>query len=123
VQPWVRKGVGKAVQTLVGVFLGRHDVDTQCGFKGFAGPVADIAFRDLRIDGFLFDVEVALVLTRAGLPLDFVPVTLVNHGKSTVRVLPTGLRTLVEGWRVVRAGAHDRDKIDQLRALGLPPEA
>lgn len=119
VQPWVRRGLGRVVQSLVGVLLGRRDVDTQCGFKGFAGPVADIVFRDLRVDGFLFDVEVTLLLTRAGVGLDFVPVTLVNHDKSTIRLFPTGVRTLVEGLRVVRTGAEQRQKVAALGALYL----
>lgn len=117
VQPWVRQGFGKVVQLLVGILIGRRDVDTQCGFKGFAGPVADIVFRDLRIDGFLFDVEVALVLTRAGLELDFVPVTLVNHDRSTVHLLSTGTRTVVEGWQIARMRTGHRKKVAALRAL------
>ena len=119
VQPWIRKRVGKAVQVLVGALLDRRDVDTQCGFKGFAGPVAEIVFRNLRTKGFLFDVEVAHLLTRAGLDLAFVPVVLVNHDKSTVHLVPTGIRTLVEGWRIVRTRTRDREKIAALRALYL----
>jgi dolichyl-phosphate beta-glucosyltransferase len=32
-------------------------LDTQCGFKFFAGPVARAAARDLRATGFAFDIE------------------------------------------------------------------
>lgn len=118
-QPWVRRGVGRVVQLLVGALLGRRDIDTQCGFKGFAGPVADVLFTDLRTDGFLFDVEITLLLVRAGVRIDFLPVELVRSESSTVRLLPTALRSLGEAWRIFLARGRSSRELGMLRALYL----
>lgn len=73
----------------------RGKVDTQCGLKGFSGPLAEALFPLLRQDRFGFDVEIFMLLNRAGVPLELVPVTLVNQDISTVN-LGTGLRTFQE---------------------------
>lgn len=114
-RPWLRCVLGGLVQLGVGALLGRRDVDTQCGFKAFSAPVAEIVFRDLRTEGFLFDVEVTLLLNRAGVPLDFVPVVLVNHDVSTVRPVRTALRTLAEAWAILRALDGDDGRVEALR--------
>lgn len=116
-QPWIRKGLGRLVQTLVGSLLGRRDMDTQCGFKGFSGPLAEVLFADLRTDGFLFDVELALLLVRAGVELDFLPVVLENQGSSTVRILPTALRSLREGWGILSAARRSDGRVEKLRSV------
>ena len=118
-QPWIRRGIGRVVQSLVGLLLGRSDVDTQCGFKGFAGAAADVLFADVRTEGFLFDVEISLLLVRAGVRIDFLPVVLLNRGASTVRLLPTALRSLSEGWRIFNARGGSADRVSALRALYL----
>jgi glycosyltransferase involved in cell wall biosynthesis len=118
-QPWVRRAIGRVVQSLVGLLLGRSDVDTQCGFKGFAGPAADVLFADLRIDGFLFDVEISQLLVRAGVRIDFIPVVLLNRGATTVRLLPTALRSLSEGWRIFKSRGGSADRVRALRELYL----
>jgi dolichyl-phosphate beta-glucosyltransferase len=97
-----RRTASVVVRGLVGVLLGRHDVDTQCGLKAFSGPLADILFPMLRVEGFLFDVELTLLLTRAGIELDFLPVTLAGSDASSVRLLRTGLRTVRESWQLWR---------------------
>lgn len=115
-RPWHRTVLGGLVQWAVGGLLGRSDVDTQCGFKAFAGPVAEVVFGGLRTDGFLFDVEVTLVLTRAGVQLDFVPVVLVNHDGSTVHPFRSALRTLQEAWTMLREVEADDPRIVRLRS-------
>ncbi len=97
-----RRAASVFVRGFVGILLGRHDVDTQCGLKAFSGPLADVLFPMLRVDGFLFDVELTLLLTRAGIALDFLPVTLVGSDASSVRLIGTGARTLSEAWQLWR---------------------
>lgn len=114
VQSLQRRLVSKAVRGAAGALLGRHDVDTQCGLKAFSGPLADALFPMLRVDGFLFDVELSLLLTRAGVRIDFVPVVLVNRDESSVRLIGTGARTLLEAWQVWRGR---RRTVEEMRAL------
>lgn len=111
----LRKALGRAVRTVVGTFLGRNDVDTQCGFKGFAGPVADVLFAELRTDGFLFDVELTVILVRAGVELEFVPVKLVNQGASTVHLIPTALRSIREALGILRLRGDADGRVEALQ--------
>ena len=50
-------------------------VDTQCGFKFFAGPLARAAAADLRTAGFAFDVELLLHCRQLGAGITEIPVT------------------------------------------------
>ena len=100
-----RRWASRLVRLVAGTVIGRRDVDTQCGLKAFSAELADALFPMLRIDGFLFDVELTLLLSRAGVPMGFVPVTLVNQDESTVRVLRTGFGTLRDAWRIWRGVA------------------
>jgi glycosyltransferase involved in cell wall biosynthesis len=49
-------------------------VDTQCGFKFFAGPLARAAAAELRTAGFAFDVELLLNCRRLGAAIAEIPV-------------------------------------------------
>jgi dolichyl-phosphate beta-glucosyltransferase len=57
-QKWYRRlgswGFGHCMHMVVGL---RNVHDTQCGFKFFRGPVAHDLFQRMRIDGYMFDVE------------------------------------------------------------------
>lgn len=101
-QPLTRRLIGRTIRVVTTSIVGRRDVDTQCGLKAFSGAVADTLFPMLQIDGFLFDVEVALLLVRAGVPLFFVPVSLKPQESSTVAFLKTGRETVLDLWRLHR---------------------
>ncbi len=58
---------------IVGVDISRFK-DTQCGFKAFRGPVARDLFRSLRVDGFMFDVEMLYVAIQQGYRICEMPV-------------------------------------------------
>jgi glycosyltransferase involved in cell wall biosynthesis len=61
-------------------------VDTQCGFKFFAGPLARAAAADLRTAGFAFDVELLLHCLRLGAAIAEIPVTWRDMPGSTFSV-------------------------------------
>lgn len=118
-----RRSASLVVRGLVGMLLGRHDVDTQCGLKAFSGPLADSLFPLLRVEGFLFDVELTLLLTRAGIELDFLPVTLAGSDASSVRLLRTGVRTVRESWQLWRGRrrrAEEREALSRFATPGRP---
>lgn len=118
-QPLLRRLAGGAVRVVMGRILGRSDVDTQCGLKAFSGPLAEALFPALRIEGFLFDAEAALLLTRAGVPISFVPVELRRSGASTIGFARTGLKTLREAWRLGRIG-RDLPDLTGVGTAGAP---
>ncbi len=119
----VRRWASGLVRRVVGWALGRSDLDTQCGFKAFSGPLAEAVFPLLRVDGFLFDVELCLLLTQAGVEIEAVPVTLINQDTSTVHVLGTGLDTLAESWRLWRIRRRRAGDLEMLRAAASVPVA
>ena len=105
-----RRVAGRIVRFVSAFLVGRRDIDTQCGLKGFSGELADLLFPMLTIDGFLFDVELCFLLAEAGVEIRFIPVHLVNQGHSTVSFLRTGSSTVVDASRIkVRRLRHSYD--------------
>jgi dolichyl-phosphate beta-glucosyltransferase len=78
--------------------------DTQCGFKFFAGDLARSAARQLRIDGFAFDVELLRLIVAMGEPIKEIPVVWSDGQGSTYRALTDGLRTAAELLHLARSG-------------------
>ncbi len=70
--------------------------DTQCGFKFLAGDLAREVARELRIDGFAFDVELLRAVSRIGVPIKEIPVVWSDAQGSKLRVLNDGTRTMVD---------------------------
>jgi dolichyl-phosphate beta-glucosyltransferase len=68
--------------------------DTQCGFKFFPGDVARAVARQLRVDGFAFDVEMLRETMRLGVPITEVPVAWSDKEGSTLRSLPDGAKAV-----------------------------
>ena len=68
--------------------------DTQCGFKFFAGDLARTAARQLRIDGFAFDVELLRAVTNMGVLVKEVPVMWTDKKGSTLRTLDGARATM-----------------------------
>ena len=56
-QPWYREIMGKIFNLFIKILLFREFNDTQCGFKLFKGDMVREIAREMRIDGFAFDVE------------------------------------------------------------------
>jgi len=76
--------------------------DTQCGFKFFAGDVARVAARHLRIDGFAFDVELLRAIVDMGVKVREVPVVWSDKEGSTLRALRDGTRAAADVFRLAR---------------------
>jgi dolichyl-phosphate beta-glucosyltransferase len=76
--------------------------DTQCGFKFFPGEVARVAARQLRIDGFAFDVELLRVIVDMGVPIREIPVVWSDKEGSTLRSLRDGVRAAVDVFRLTQ---------------------
>jgi dolichyl-phosphate beta-glucosyltransferase len=88
-------------------------VDTQCGFKLFRGPVAEVLFPLVVTEGFGFDVELLMLAERRGYRVTEVPVNWADQPGSKVGVLRDGPRMLGEVLaarrrlaRAARAGAR-----------------
>ena len=98
-QPFHRRLLGKAGNLLVRLLAVPGIRDTQCGFKLFRGDVARDLFRQARIDGFAYDMEILFLARRHGFSIAEVPVLWFNSLESKVSVVRDSLRTL---WDLLR---------------------
>jgi glycosyltransferase involved in cell wall biosynthesis len=95
VQPLGRRAGGAVFRKLERLIL-PGITDTQCGFKFFDGPLARAIVNRCRINGFAFDVEFLLHISRAGRSVVEVPVIWSDVPGSTFSARKHGLRTLVD---------------------------
>ena len=68
--------------------------DYQCGCKAFRGDVAHDIFRRCKVDGFAFDFEAILWADKLGYRIAEMPVKVINHRESKVRIVRDTLRML-----------------------------
>lgn len=86
-QPLYRELMGKTFNRIIRLLGVRGIRDTQCGFKLLEGEVARRLFRELRTDGFAFDVELLWLARRHGLRVDEVGVRWLDAPGSRVHPL------------------------------------
>jgi dolichyl-phosphate beta-glucosyltransferase len=86
-QSLIREMLGKALNKIIQFVYVPGISDTQCGFKLFKGDAARQLFSKLKIDGFLFDVEMLYLARVQGLKVAEVPVKWEHNKLSRVRVL------------------------------------
>jgi dolichyl-phosphate beta-glucosyltransferase len=80
---------------LFSFFSGRlagFSYDTQCGIKAFSSKAAKDIFSRCRADGFAFDFEVMMYAKALSFSVTQLPVKIINHGQSKVRVLHDSVR-------------------------------
>lgn len=68
--------------------------DSQCGCKAFSGRAAREIFSRAKVNGFAFDFECILWAQRLGFKIKEMPVKIINHRASTVRVFRDTLSML-----------------------------
>ncbi len=105
-QPWYRETMGRTYNALVRRLVLGDFADTQCGFKLFTGPAAEIVFRQMECPRFGFDAEVLLRARRAGMRVAEVGVVWRNVEGSRVAPIRDGARMFWDLWRVRRIGSR-----------------
>lgn len=85
-QSLARRAASHAFTLLVSRVIVPGIRDTQCGFKGFRGEVAEDLFSRVRLDRFAFDVEVVYLARERGLRIGHVPVVLEHDDDSRLRL-------------------------------------
>jgi hypothetical protein len=68
--------------------------DSQCGCKAFRGEAAEKIFSRCEVNGFAFDFEAILWAVKYGMSIKEIPVRVINHGESKVRVVRDTLKML-----------------------------
>ena len=68
--------------------------DSQCGCKAFRGAVAEKIFSRCEVNGFAFDFEAILWAVKMKMNIAEIPVHVINHGESKVRIVRDTIRML-----------------------------
>lgn len=83
---FIRKLASKVYIKIVNIVGGFKLSDSQCGCKAFRGDAAKNIFSRCTVDGFAFDLEAILISQKLGYKIKEVPVKIINHRESKVRV-------------------------------------
>ena len=89
-----RARMGRTFNRLSRAVTGLDLRDTQCGFKAFRAPVAQLLFHLGVVDGFAFDVEILALAKRMGYRVTEVPVHWHAVAESRVDVVRDPARML-----------------------------
>ena len=68
--------------------------DSQCGCKAFTGTAAQEIFSRCEVDRFAFDFEAILWAVNKNMKIVEMPVKVINHGESKVRIVRDTIRML-----------------------------
>ena len=84
--PFYRKILGKAFNLLFRILFGIKLHDTQCGYKAMRKNVLEKLERDLNIEGFAYDIDLAVKAKKHGYKIVEMPVTWSHMEGSKVNV-------------------------------------
>ena len=125
-QPLYRRFFGRCFNWVTRTVMGLPFKDTQCGFKAFKRPAAQVIFRLQRIERWGFDPEILFIARKLGYTIREVPVTWGHDERSRMSYLKDGMKMLEE-MAVIRtnslAGRYDEDiaKLKDTSAMVTPP--
>ena len=91
---FLRKIASKTYIRVLGLVGGFRLSDSQCGCKAFSATAAQEIFSRCEIDGFAFDIETILWATKLEIKIAEIPVRVIRHSDSKVRLLRDTFRML-----------------------------
>ena len=101
-QPFYREMMGKTFNRIVQMLVVKGIKDTQCGFKAFKEKAAEDIFKDAKIDGFGFDVEIIYLAAKKGYKIDEISVEWYNDERSKISPVKDSLRMFNEILKIKR---------------------
>ena len=84
---FIRKLASKTYIKVLCIVGGFKLSDSQCGCKAFRGDAAEKIFSRCEVDGFAFDFEAILWAVKYNMKIAEMPVKIINHRESKVRML------------------------------------
>lgn len=91
---FLRKIMSKVYIKILCIAGGFKLSDSQCGCKAFRREAAQAIFPRCEVDGFAFDFEAILWAVKRGYKIAEMPVKVVNHRESKVRIVRDTVRML-----------------------------
>jgi glycosyltransferase involved in cell wall biosynthesis len=107
--PVARRAASRVFNLTIRSALGLPFGDTQSGLKGFQRAAAQQIFRQARVDGFAFDVEVLWLARRLSLEVAEVNVRAMERQGSKVQMVADALEMLGQVWAVRQAPTNPAD--------------
>jgi glycosyltransferase involved in cell wall biosynthesis len=110
-QPLYRQFFGRCFNWITRTVMGLPFKDTQCGFKAFRRPVAQVIFRLQTIERWGFDPEILFIAQKLGYRIQEVPVTWGHDERSRISYLKDGIKMLEDMARIRAnslAGRYDK---------------
>jgi glycosyltransferase involved in cell wall biosynthesis len=95
-QPLYRQFFGRCFNWITRTVMGLPFKDTQCGFKAFRRPAAQVIFRLQRIERWGFDPEILFIARKLRYTVREVPVSWGHDERSRISYLKDGLKMLEE---------------------------
>jgi hypothetical protein len=95
-QPLYRQFFGRCFNRITRTVMGLPFKDTQCGFKAFRRPAAQVVFRLQRIERWGFDPEILFIARKLHFTVREVPVTWGHDQRSRISYLKDGIKMLEE---------------------------
>jgi glycosyltransferase involved in cell wall biosynthesis len=95
-QPLYRQFFGRCFNWITRTVMGLPFKDTQCGFKAFRRPVAQVVFRLQTIERWGFDPEILFIARKLKYSIREVPVTWGHDERSRMSYLKDGMKMLEE---------------------------
>lgn len=99
---FIRKLASKVYIYVLGTVGGLRFSDSQCGIKAFRGAAAKEIFSRCTVDGFAFDLEAILWAQTLGIKLIEMPVRVIHHRASKIRLFRDTFRMLHDAIRIRR---------------------
>ena len=90
----IRKVMSKLYLRILGFVGGFRLSDSQCGCKAFEHRAANDIFSRCEIDGYAFDFEAILWAQELGYSIAEIPVKILSHDESKVRIVRDSYRML-----------------------------
>ncbi|MEO6801763.1 MAG: dolichyl-phosphate beta-glucosyltransferase [Granulicella sp.] len=125
-QPLYRQFFGRCFNAITRTVMGLPFKDTQCGFKAFKRPAAQVIFRLQRIERWGFDPEILFIARKLKYTIVEVPVTWGHDERSRMSYLRDGMKMLEEMVSIRAnsiAGRYDKDiaALKDTSAMVTPP--
>lgn len=89
---FLRKLASKVYIKVLCLFAGFRLSDSQCGFKGFRREVGQAVFAENKTWGWAFDIEILLRAIRQKAVIREMPVKVINHRESKIRLIRDSIR-------------------------------
>lgn len=127
-QPLYRQFFGRCFNWITRTVMGLPFKDTQCGFKAFRRPVAQVIFRLQTIERWGFDPEILFIARKLRYVIREVPVTWGHDERSRISYLRDGMKMLEDMARIRTnslAGRYDEAiaAMKDTSAMVTPPVA